>query len=300
MVTDPASLDSATVATSLPPSRNSKTSRRLHEPFVSREFGASAGKGSLQLNGVVDRNSQGRSSTALALRTTGDASDQAAPLYTVNAVRTDSGGALVARPSPLTDSVLLGKRMSVAEAGCLSVGGSALGTALVPAGLKGAQFKSKPNDAPCTSSGQIEARSTMASPLRSPQDISSLVTDAVCTWGQELGTVLGQAALDSAPPSSRQDGCWSSNRPGLTTTGLFPHTMILRYALGLLRLGCISICCDISFACRVCCIDGYELEPAREVCVPTFEFALCPVSGFRAPFTLLRCTCGRALCCVSL
>lgn len=228
MVTDPAFVDS----TSLPPTRNNaKTARRLHEPFVSPEFGASTAKGSLQLNGVVDRNGRGGSSAAV--RITGDASDQAAPLYTVNTARADSGGALVARPSPLTDSVLLGKRMSVADAGSLSVSRSALGTALVPVGLKGAQFKSKSDGVPqpYASSGKIESRSTVASPLRSPQDISPLVTDAVCTWGQDLGTVLGQAVLDSAPPASRKDACWPSNRTGLTTTGLFPQIMILRYAL---------------------------------------------------------------------
>lgn len=224
MVTDPVSLD-PTAATTLPPSRNPKTARRLHEPFVSPEFGASAGQGSPRIIGGVDGNGQGRSS---ATSRSGDVTSQAAPLYTVNAARADGDGALVARPSPFTQSLLLGKRMSVADAGRLSVGGSALGTALV--GLKGVALQSKSDKVPPPYApyGQVEARNSMASPLRSPQDVSSLVTDAVCTWGQELGTVLGQAVLDSAPHAPRRDEWRPSSQAGLTTTGLFPQIMILK------------------------------------------------------------------------
>lgn len=195
---------------------------------MSPEFGVSAGQEPPQLNGGVDVNGRGRSSATLRA-TTGDANDQAAPLYTVNAARADSDGALVARPSPLIDSVLLGKRVSVADAGRLSIGGSSL----VPVGLKGVRFHPKSDKVPppYASNGQIEASGTMGSSLRSPRDVSPLVTDAVCTWGQELGTILGQAVLDSAPTASRKDMCCSSRRPGLTTTGLFPQIMILRYAL---------------------------------------------------------------------
>lgn len=230
MVTDPASSPDPTAATSLPSSRNPKTARRLHEPFVSPEFGASAGQGPPRLSGGVGG----------ALRAaTGDARDQAAPLYTVNVARANSDdGALVAHPSPLTDSLLLGKRMSVADAGCLSVGGPASGTALVPVGLKGVQFHPKSDKVPpphaSKFSGEIKARSTMVPPRRSSQDISSLVTGSLCTWGQELGTILGQAVLESSPPAPGKDVCYSPRRPGLTTSGLFPQIMILRYVC---RLG---------------------------------------------------------------
>lgn len=222
MVTDPAPLDPSPAATSLPPSRNPKTARRLHEPFVSPEFGVIAGRGSPRLSGGVDRDGRGIS----------PATDQAAPLYTVNAARPDSSLALIARPSPLTDSLLLGKRTSVADARGLSVGSSASGTPLVPVGFKEMQFQSKSDKVPPPqgSCGQIEASSTMASPMRSPQDVSPLVTDAVCTWGQELGTILGQAVFDSAAPAPQKDACCPSHRPGLATTGLFPQIMILRCA----------------------------------------------------------------------
>lgn len=244
MVTDPASLDSKAVATSFLSSLNPKTARRLHEPFVSPEFGASAGQGSPRLCGSIDGNGRGRPS--VVLRTTGDASDQAAPLYTVNAGRAARDGALIARPSPLTESLLLGKRMSPADVDRLSVGGSASGPALVPVGLKGVQFQPKPDKVPppYASSGPIETSGTMAPPLRSPQDLSPLVTDAVCTWGQELGTVLGQAVLEAAPPAPRKGACCSSIRAGLITTGLFPQKMTLRYAR---VFGCIALRLSLAY-----------------------------------------------------
>lgn len=194
---------------------------------MSPEFGAGAGEGPPRLNGVVGGNSGGRSSGTF-LGSTGDAIDQAAPLYTVNAARAESDIAIVARSSPLTDSMLLGKRMTVADAGCLSVGALAATTARVPVGFKGVHPKPDKVPPPRVPSGQIEASGVVASPLRSPEDVSPLVTDAICTWGQELRTILGQTLPHSASPASRKDVCCSSRRPGLTTTGHFPQIMILR------------------------------------------------------------------------
>lgn len=207
----------------------------LHEPFVSPEFGAGAGLKRLpsRLDGVVDGNDRG--GRALAnFHGTGNTRPQAAPLYTVSAAgATDTGGVLVGPPSVLSDSLLQGKRLAaVAGAACLSAA-SASATPLSPvAGMKGVQYNLKPDEVPppLAYRKQVEAKHALKAPLNSPQDLSPLVVEAGCTWGQEVGTILGQDALYSATVKPRTEMLPLAVRPTLTTTGLFPQIMTLRYS----------------------------------------------------------------------
>lgn len=248
VMTDPASLyraEAAEAAEAQNPTPT-KPARRLHEPFVSPEFGASAAlkRRSSRLNGVVDGNDGGERPAA-TFHGTGNTNPQAAPLYTVSAAgAADSGGMLVAPPSALSDSLLLGKRLDVADAACLSVVGSAAATPLNPiAGLNGSQYQPKTDKVPPpqVSRNQVEAKGTLKSPLTSPQDISPLVTEAACTWGQELGTILGQEVLHPATTKPRMEIMSLAGRPALTTTGLFPQMMTLRYSISTLFYCCCMI-----------------------------------------------------------
>lgn len=239
---------------------------RLHEPFVSPEFAGDMGRAT-RLDADVSRrdggdDGDGLTSTASIRHDVGDLNPwweqpegqllpaQAAPLYTVHAGAGAGAGAtqnafnrdvLVALPSPLPPSVKLAKRLAVAAAGCLSVvKSSAIVTDDKAAAKKTDQrqrqaevrFKSSENAPPSTLL-QAEAGSGVPPQQQSRgpcQDLSSLVTEATCSWGQELGQILGQAVPDLAAAAVGLSTamCSSSGPLALTTTGLFPQTMHLR------------------------------------------------------------------------
>lgn len=169
---------------------------------------------------------------------------QAAPLYTVRAGggSSNSSGTLVAPPTPIQDSQLLTKRLAVTAAGHSSVVGSSRAVA-PPAsgGLSKAvgggpeqqqEYLFKPDKVlrPAQSSQEGD---WVEPPLSiTPEDLSPLVTGAVCTWGQELAKILGQHVIDSAIPSAGGPVVVPHNTNGglsvITTTGNFPQTMQLR------------------------------------------------------------------------
>lgn len=235
VMADPTSLHREGAADRQNPTRTpARKPALLHEPFVSPEFGASAGlkrRPSRLNNGVVDGNDRG--ARALAnLHGTGNTRPQAAPLYTVSAAGAeDTGGGLVAPLSVLSNSLLPGKRLAVTDAGCLSVA-SASATPLSPvAGMDGVHYNLKPDEVPPpqASRNQVEAKGALKPPLNSPRDLSPLVIEAACTWGQALGTILGQDVLHSGKAKPRTEMLPLAVRPTLTTTGLFPQIMTLRY-----------------------------------------------------------------------
>lgn len=235
-MTDPASLYREEAAEAQnPTATTAHKPAPLHEPFVSPEFGASASlkRRSSRLNSVVDGSDRGER-PAMNFHGTGNTNPQTAPLYTVTATgAADAGGVLVGPQSVLSDSLLLRKRLAVSDAACLSVVGAASATPLNPiAGMNRVQYKLKTNEVtpPQASRNEVEVKRTLKSPLNSPRDMSPLVTEAACTWGQELGTILGQDVLHSARAKPRTEILSLAVRPALTTTGLFPQMMTLRYS----------------------------------------------------------------------
>ena len=225
---------------------------RLHEPFVSPEFAEGLVRAT-RLDADVSRGSDGDANSWWQQPEGGQLTPQAAPLYTVRAgdgaTRSPSNSdVLAALPSPLAPSLKLSKRLAVTAAGCSSVAKSAAinGTAVskgtdetrrAECRLQSAAVKALPN----TLLPEVETESVMPQQQsRAPsKDLSSLVTEATCSWGQELGEILGQAVPDfaaSAVDSGRTTAMSSSlARLGLMTTGLFPQTMHLRCDSAVLR-----------------------------------------------------------------
>lgn len=222
MVVEPASSPGATS----PPNRKPLPARRLHEPFVSPEFGAN--RISPRLEDAMGGNDpeQPTGTGPGTVRDAGDVHRVAAPLYTVNAARADNHSVLSVPPPVLSDSLLLRKRLDVADAGRLSVVGLASGNPLIPASLKSMGFQPKFSNVPPPSAPSNLTDST--SVVESPRDMSPLVTEALCSWGQAVGPIVGQAVFESFK-AERRDGVHPSSRgPSLTTTGLFPQMMTLR------------------------------------------------------------------------
>ncbi|CAN0159945.1 unnamed protein product, partial [Ectocarpus fasciculatus] len=84
---------------------------------------------------------------------------------------------------------------------------------------------------PSSTNGGIELEETPNPSLDPPGDLSPFVTEATCTWGQELGAIVGQAVSGSSDMANRRSGISSSGgQPTLTTTGLFPQMMTLRFS----------------------------------------------------------------------
>lgn len=245
MVTVPASRPSPEAGTPVSRATRNKPSRILHEPFVSPEFGASRATGPSRLGGGPDSSGLGEISPA-EFREDGDAIDrrswqgqeallpQAAPLYTVSATSAaGSGGGVVLAPhSALSNSLLPGKRLEAVATGYTSVVGPPSARRLAPAaGSTEVQFQTKSDKTPSPypSSRGIEVEETPNTSLDPPQDLSPFVTEATCTWGQELGAIVGQAVSDYSHVVNRRLGISSSGgQPTLTTTGLFPQMMTLR------------------------------------------------------------------------
>jgi len=220
MVDEPAS-----PGTTSPPPRKPTPVRRLHEPFVSPEFGAN--QISPRVDGGMGGDGPERPMTA-ARNSNNPHHLAAAPLYTVNAACADSHGVLSAPPPALSGSLLLRKRLDVADAGRLSVIGSASGNPLIPASLKSMGFQPTSNNLPPSAPGNvIEATGTVKAPPTSPRDLTPLVTEALCSWGQALRSILGQAVRESVTAERRLQVS-SARGPSLMTTGLFPQTMTLR------------------------------------------------------------------------
>ncbi|CAM9123673.1 unnamed protein product [Ectocarpus sp. 13 AM-2016] len=247
MVTVPASRPSPEAGSPISRATRNKPSRVLHEPFVSPEFGASRATGPSRLGGGPDSSDRGEISPA-EFRGDGDTIDrrswqgqqallpQAAPLYTVSAtsVAGSGGGVVSAPPSALSNSMLPGKRLEAVVAGYTSVVGPPSARRSAPAaGSQEVQFQTKSDKTPSPypSSREIEVEGTLNTSLDPPQDLSPFVTEATCTWGQELGAIVGQAVNDSSRTANRRLGIQSSGgQPTLTTTGLFPQMMTLRFS----------------------------------------------------------------------
>lgn len=246
MVTVPASRPSAEEAgTPITRATRKKPSRVLHEPFVSPEFGASRVTAPSRIGGGPESSDRGEMSTA-EFRGDGDAIDgcswqrqqallpQAAPLYTVSSTSVaGSGGGLVLAPPPsLSNSLLPGKRLEAVASGYTSVVGPPSARRVAPAaGSKEVQFQTKSDKTPSPypSSRGSEVEETPSPSLDLPRDLSPFVAEATCTWGQELGAIVGLAVSDSPHMANRPLGISSSGgQPTLTTTGLFPQMMTLR------------------------------------------------------------------------
>jgi len=177
MVDEPAS-----PGTTSPPPRKPTPVRRLHEPFVSPEFGAN--QISPRVDGGMGGDGPERPMTA-ARNSNNPHHLAAAPLYTVNAACADSHGVLSAPPPALSGSL------------------------------------------PSAPGNVIEATGTVKAPPTSPRDLTPLVTEALCSWGQALRSILGQAVRESVTAERRLQVS-SARGPSLMTTGLFPQTMTLR------------------------------------------------------------------------
>ena len=252
---------------------------RLHAPFVSPEFAGDLGRttrlgaGASRHYGLDDGDGGGGvPSTGGIIRDynedanrnswweqqpeiDGRRAPQAAPLYTVRAGdgatrRASNSDILVALPaSPLPPSLKLAKRLAVN--GMMSVLQGRDETRQTDFRLKSsaaavaaAEVEATPN----TLLPQGEAESVM--PQQRSQnpckDISPFVTEATCSWGQELGKILGQAVPDFAATAAAAvcsgtstTAMVSSSLGGLalTTTGLFPQTMHLRCDSAVLQYG---------------------------------------------------------------
>lgn len=204
---------------------------RLHEPFVSPEFAQRT-----ESRGLTNAGAARPGVGIDTIRLPGnprwgqpEAAPQTAPLYTVSGGASNIG-IIVPPPASLPDSLLLTKRLAVMTAGCSSVVGSASVTGdIVLKGVEKGHHEHRESVAKASpgTSSQDEAETSRTAPP-SPRDLSPLVIETFCTWGQKLDTILGQAALEPASADPRTAVPSSGGRPTLTTTGLFPHTMQLR------------------------------------------------------------------------
>lgn len=239
---------------------------RLHAPFVSPEFAGDLGRtmhlgtGVSRHYGLADGDDDGGVPSTLSIireynedanrnswweqQPKGDdrRTPQAAPLYTVRAGdgstrRASNSDVLVALPaSPLPPSLKLAKRLAVN--GMMSVLHGRDETRQTDFRLKAAAAAAAAEATPNTLPPQGEAESVMPQQQsRNPcKDLSPFVTEATCSWGQELGKILGQAVPDFAATATAVDSGTSTTAMvssslgglGLTTTGLFPQTMHLR------------------------------------------------------------------------
>lgn len=244
-----------TPPTTANPAQQPLTRSRLHEPFVSPEFTEATDRpgephhGSSRLL-ITD-------SAPWRVRPEAPPLQQAAPLYTVRAGGgSDRGGGVVLPISANNpDSIALTKRLALSVVGSCSVKSSpnsesrASNRAIAPcfgtAGVLNAlgrekqEYRSKPKPAPtrdCTVTrpaidGDLDnvarsQRQTMA------EDLSPFVEKTSCTWGEDIGSVVGQHIFPSAGASDRVKMLKTSrNRSAVVTTGMFPQTIQLRYFL---------------------------------------------------------------------
>lgn len=242
---------------------------RLHAPFVSPEFAGGLGRAT-RLDADVSRHysradggDDGRvPSTGMGIiRDYNDRANrnswweqqpesgdqlttppQAAPLYTVRAGdgrtrRPSNSDVLVALPSPLPPSLKLAKRLAVN--GMMSVLQETDDSQQAEFRLKSAAAAVNAPSNTLLLEGEAESATPQQQPRNPCKDLSPFVTEATCSWGQELGTILGQAVPDCAATAGGAFGSGTNtstpammssslSRLGLTTTGLFPQTMHLR------------------------------------------------------------------------
>lgn len=165
---------------------------------------------------------------------------QAAPLYTVRAGdggtrRSSNSDVLVALPSPLPPSLKLAKRLAVN--GMMSVLQETDDSQQAEFRLKSAAAAVNAPSNTLLLEGEAESATPQQQPRNPCKDLSPFVTEATCSWGQELGKILGQAVPDCAATAGGAFDSGTSTtammssslgRLGLTTTGLFPQTMHLR------------------------------------------------------------------------
>lgn len=225
MVTETAVSPSSEARSQNPNPMVRKPSFSLHEPFVSPEFDARFQSRSSRLDSSVDRSDRGEriqgtfngNDATSSLRRQEAPLPQAAPLYTVSAAGV-SGSLLVAPAAAISDALLLGKGPTVA---------GPTSNHETP-GLKEVHFQPKSHKISLSheASHQVKAERAPQPPLSSPRDVSPLVAEAICTWGEELGTILGQDERDSISAKPRTG--MPRGRPMLTTTGLLPQIMTLR------------------------------------------------------------------------
>lgn len=225
---DPADAQESPITVTITPQRQARP--RLHEPFVSPEFSVATERpGGIH---PADNAFLGNDSARWCFRPDALPTQQAAPLSTV-------------LPASAThaDSILLAKRLAVSAAGRASVvsspcdgqGGGNIAIApssgamgvLSALGGEQEQHTLKPHCAPIRdSSGTGVAPNGKGQNITRPQqqmppgDLSSLVAQCSCTWGSDVGSILGLHMASSTG---------ASRRSAVVTTGLFPQTIRLRY-----------------------------------------------------------------------
>lgn len=232
------------------------TRPRLHEPFVSPEFAEATDRPSEPHHG----SSRLLTTDSAPWRVRPDAPppQQAAPLCTVRAGAGSDRGVLVLPTSANNpDSVALTKRLALPAAGNTSVKSlpssepKASSRAVAPCfgaggvlnglGLEQQEGRFKPKPAPTRDSivtgaaidGEIK---NIARPQRQTpaEDLSPFVEQSSCTWGDDIGSVVGQHVFPSIGASATIEAVKRSRgRSAVVTTGMFPQTIQLRYFLHL-------------------------------------------------------------------